>query len=178
MIAMSRVIKLTKKQLQEMDTSDFLYLDTNNDKCSSDAESHISVDGKIDDTTSGDTLISDKIANSLTPQWYNRYRSYANLQGRCMREGVDLDNDNVDDFYNSEELDILSNNKDNDNLCKISQGVERKTDMLVDSISSLTAKQQGIVINKILDNVDLSSLPYSWKKELMMKLFSNNKGES
>jgi hypothetical protein len=174
---MSRVIRLTKKQLQEMDSSDFLYLDTDNDRSPSDADSHISVDGKIDDTTSGNTLTADKVANSLTPQWYNRYRSYANLQGRCMREGVDLDNDNVDDFYNHDELDILSNGKDNDNLCKIPQGVERKTDILVDSISQLTAKQQGIVINKILDNVDMSSLPYSWRKELMMKLLSNNQGE-
>lgn len=160
-----------------MDSSDFLYLDTGNDRSPSDADSHISVDGKIDDTTSGNTLTADKVANSLTPQWYNRYRSYANLQGRCMREGVDLDNDNVDDFYNHDELDILSNGKDNDNLCKIPQGVERKTDILVDSISQLTAKQQGIVINKILDNVDMSSLPYSWRKELMMKLLSNNQGE-
>lgn len=160
-----------------MDSSDFLYLDTDNDRSPSDADSHISVDGKIDDTTSGNTLTGDKIANSLTPQWYNRYRSYANLQGRCMREGVDLDNDNVDDFYNHDELDILSNGKDNDNLCKIPQGVERKTDILVDSISQLTVKQQGIVINKILDNVDMSSLPYSWRKELMMKLLSNNQGE-
>lgn len=161
-----------------MDSSGFLYLDTDNDRSPSDADSHIGVDGKIDDTTSGNTLTADKVANSLTPQWYNRYRSYTNLQGRCMREGVDLDNDNVDDFYNHDELDILSNGKDNDNLCKIPQGVERKTDILVDSISQLTAKQQGIVINKILDNVDMSSLPYSWRKELMMKLLSNNQGET
>lgn len=174
---MSRIIKLTKKQLQEMDSSDFLYLDTDNDRSPSDAESQISVDGKIDDTTSGDTLIGNKVANSLTPQWYNRYRSYANLQGRCMREGVDINKDGVDDFYNNEELDILSNGDNNDNLCKIPAGVERKTDILVDAISNLTTKQQAIVINKILENVNMSNIPYSWRKELMMKLLSNNQGE-
>lgn len=160
-----------------MDSSGFLYLDTNNDRSPSDADSHISVDGKIDDTTSGDTLTGDKVAHSLTPQWYNRYRSYANLQGRCMREGVDVDNDGVDDFYNNDELDILSNGNDNDNLCKIPQGVERKTDILVDAIKPLNTRQQAIVINKILENVNMSDIPYSWRKELMMKLLSNNQGE-
>lgn len=174
---MQKVIKLTKRQLQEMNCTDFFYLDTDNDRCSTDGQSHISVDGKVDDINSGETLISDKIANSLTPQWYNRYRSYANLQGRCVREGVDLDKDNVDDFFNHEELDIASNKKDNDNLCKIPQGAEKKTDMFIDAIIPLNCKQQAICINKILDNVDLSSLPYSWKKELYLKLITNNGGE-
>ena len=92
-----------------------------------------------------------------------------------MREGVDVNNDNVDDFYNNDELDILSNGDNNDNLIQIPQGVDYKTNMLVDAMNNLNPKQQAIVINKILENVDMNSIPYRWKKELIMKLLSNNK---
>ena len=92
-----------------------------------------------------------------------------------MREGVDVNNDNVDDFYNNDELDILSNGDNNDNLIQIPQGVDYKTNMLVAAMNNLNSKQQAIVINKILENVDMNSIPYRWKKELIMKLLSNNK---
>ena len=90
-------------------------------------------------------------------------------------ESVDVNNDNVDDFYNNDELDILSNGDNNDNLIQIPQGVDYKTNMLVDAMNNLNSKQQAIVINKILENVNMNDIPYRWKKELIMKLLSNNK---
>ena len=95
-----------------------------------------------------------------------------------MREGVDINKDNVDDFYNNDELDTLSNGDINDNLTKIPQGVEYKTDVLIDAIDTLQPKQQAIVLNKILENLDMSSIPYMWKKELIKKLMTNNKNET
>lgn len=172
---MPRIIKLTKRQLTETDEGDFSYVDDENGMPSSIGQTQISVDGKVSDTESGDTLIGDRVANTLTPQSYSRFSHYTNGYRHGMREGVDVNNDNVDDFYNNDELDILSNGDDKDNLVKIPEGVDYKTDMLVDAMSSLSSKQQAIVINKILENIDMSSLPYNWKKELMMKLLSNNK---
>lgn len=172
---MPRIIKLTKKQLKEADDGNFDYIDDNNDMPSSNNLSQISVDGKLDNDRSGDPLIGDRIAKSITAQTYSRFNNYSNNFRHGMREGVDVNNDNVDDFYNNDELDILSNGDDNDNLVKIPQGVDYKTNMLVDSMSNLNSKQQAIVLNKILENIDLNSIPYRWKKELIMKMLSNNK---
>ena len=172
---MPRIIKLTKRQLKETDSSDFDYIDDENDMPSRIGQSQISVNGKVDDTESGDTLIGDRVAKSMTPQTYSRFNNYSNGYCHRMREGVDVNKDNVDDFYNNDELDMLSNGDNNDNLIKIPQGVDYKTNMLVDAMNNLNPKQQAIVINKILENVDMISIPYRWKKELIVKLLSNNK---
>lgn len=172
---MPKIIKLTRKQLREADECDFDYIDNENDMPSSNGQTQIGVDGKIDDTESGDTLIGDRVAASMMPQTYSRFNNYSNGYHHCMREGVDVNNDNVDDFYNNDELDILSNGDNNDNLVKIPQGVDYKTDMLVNAMSNLNSRQQAIVLNKILENVDMNNIPYKWKKELIMKLLSNNK---
>ena len=116
---MPRIIKLTKQQLKETDNGDFDYIDNENDMPSRIGQSQISVDGKVDDTESGDTLIGDRIAKSMTPQTYSRFNNYSNGYCHRMREGVDVNNDNVDDFYNNDELDILSNGDNNDNLIQI-----------------------------------------------------------
>jgi hypothetical protein len=102
------------------------------------------------------------------------------VRPQTMREGInvanDNNNDNVDDFYNHSELDIMSNGDDKDNLTKIPNGVDKKTQILVDAISSsnLKPKQQAMVLNKLLEVLNISSIPYSWKKELMLKLKGNN----
>lgn len=171
---MPRIIKLTRKQLGEADDGDFDYIDNDNDLPPSQGQSQISVDGKLNDVDYGNTLIGDKVAGSMTPQTYSRFNNYSNSRPRGMREGVDINNDNVDDFYNNDELDILSNGDNGDNLVKIPQGVDYKTDALVSAISNLNAKQQAIVLNKILENVNLSGIPYKWRKELIMKITSNN----
>ena len=172
---MPRIIKLTKRQLKETDISDFDYIDDENDMPSRIGQSQISVNGKVDDTESGDTLIGDRVAKWMTPQTYSLFNNDSNGYCHRMREGVDVNKDNVDDFYNNDELDMLSNGDNNDNLIKIPQGVDYKTNMLVDAMNNLNPKQQAIVINKILENVDMISIPYRWKKELIMKLLSNNK---
>lgn len=171
---MPRIIKLTKKQLREADDGNFDYIDDNNDMPSSNCQTQISVDGKLDNDRSGNPLISDRIAKSITAQTYSRFNNYANNCRHGVREGVDINDDNIDDFYNNDELDILSNGDDNDNLVKVPQGVDYKTDMLVNSMTNLNPKQQAIVLNKILENIDLNSIPYRWKKELIMKMLSNN----
>ena len=92
-----------------------------------------------------------------------------------MREGVDLDKSNdfydMKGFYNAE-LNILTNNNDKDNLVKIPQSIERKLDILLDSIkqSNLTPKQQAIVLNKIIEELDYDNIPNQWKKELINDL--------
>ena len=92
-----------------------------------------------------------------------------------MREGVELDQSN--DFYdmkgfNNSELNTLTNGNSKDNLVKIPQSIEKKLDVLLDSIkqSNLTPKQQAIVLNKIIEELDYDNIPNQWKKELINDL--------
>ena len=81
-----------------------------------------------------------------------------------------MNNDGVDDFYNNAELDTLGNGDTNDDLIKIPESVQRKMNLLIDSMQMLSPKQQAIVLNKIIESFDLSSIPYSWLKELRLKI--------
>ena len=169
-----RIIKVTKEQLKETEGEAFKYLDANNDTPSSNGSSEIGVTGKTDDETYGTPVSGDKIANTLTPQGYNRYRMYGNnvIPG-YVRES-DENHDSVDDFYNNAELDTLSNRDSSDNLIKLPKGTDYKLDILIDNISKLQPKQQAMVLNKIMETIDLSNIPYSWAKELMHKILSRN----
>ena len=171
---MAKIIKLTKAQLMEADSTAFGYLDVENSTPSNVGTKEIGVTGKIDDKEYGDPIPSDKIANTMTVQGYNRYRMYgSNVRPHSIREN-DVNNDGVDDFYNNSELDILSNNDDQDNLIKIPKGVDAKLDLLIHSITNLQPKQQAMVLNKLVETMKLDSIPYSWAKELMHKILSRN----
>lgn len=171
---MAKIIKLTKAQLMEADSTAFGYLDVDNSTPSNVGTKEIGVTGKIDDKEYGDPIPSDKIANTMTVQGYNRYRMYgSNVRPHSIREN-DVNNDGVDDFYNNSELDILSNNDDQDNLIKIPKGVDAKLDLLIHSITNLQPKQQAMVLNKLVETMKLDSIPYSWAKELMHKILSRN----
>ena len=171
---MAKIIKLTKAQLMEADSTAFGYLDVDNSTPSNVGTKEIGVTGKIDDKEYGDPIPSDKIANTMTVQGYNRYRMYgSNVRPHSIREN-DVNNDGVDDFYNHSELDILSNNDDQDNLIKIPKGVDAKLDLLIHSITNLQPKQQAMVLNKLVETMKLDSIPYSWAKELMHKILSRN----
>lgn len=178
---MVRNIKITEKQynmLQEMDDDDFAYF-TNDDTKPYDGQVNITADGKLNAETNSDPTMGDKVQQTMTPQGYARYRSYGNIYPRTMREGInpiqDKNKDGVDDFYNHDELDILSNGKEEDNLTKIPVGIDTKTQMLVDAIkgNNLMPKQQAMILNKLIEVLDISKIPFSWKKELMLKLASN-----
>lgn len=174
---MSKNIKITEKQykmLQEEIDNDFIYF-TDNDTKPYDGQVNISANGKIDGETNAKLTTADKVQQSLTPQGYGRYRCYGNISPRTVREGVEIDQS--DDFYNMKgfnnpELNTLTNDDNKDNLVKIPQSIERKLDILLDSIkqSNLTPKQQAIVLNKIIEELDYDSIPNQWKKELINDL--------
>lgn len=177
---MPKNIKVTEKQyqtIQEELDNEFTYF-SDDDTKKYDGQVNITANGKMNTETNGEPTTADKVQRSLTPQSYNRYRSYGNIYPRSMREGIDVDknNDNVDDFYNHNELDILSNGDNDDNLTKIPSGIDRKTQILVDAIknNNLSPKQQAMVLNKLIEVLDLQAIPYSWKKELMLKVKSDN----
>lgn len=168
-----RVIKLTERQIREAEGSGFKFLQ-NGDFRQYNGQSEVSAVGKENDEEDGEPKTTDDFAHKQTPQYYSRL-SMRPLRQRTIQE-TDTNSDGVDDFYNNDELDTLGNENSNDDLTKIPKGVQNKADLLIRSMSNLTPKQQAIVLNKILEALDLNSLPYSWLKELRLKI--NNKSNT
>lgn len=172
---MTRNIKITEEQykmLQETDET-FTYVGDTESK-PFDGYGNITPDGKIDGETPADVkLITKKFSDNLSMQGWNRYRSYgSNVYPTTMRE-----NNQKNDFYDvngfeSGELNTLTNGDEKDNLIKIPYSIERKLNILLDSIKelNLTPKQQGIILNKVIETLDYDAIPYQWKKELINDL--------
>lgn len=161
-------IKITESQLYEAQQDAFEYL-TNSDTVPSDGQKNTSVGGKLNNKENGAPITTDDFASMTTTQGYNRYGAIGNTFTRGLTE-TDNNKDGVDDFYNNDELDIMSNGDETDNLEGISNTVDTRTDTLVNLIKQLPPKKQAIVLNKILENMDLNGLSYNWKKELAKKL--------
>jgi hypothetical protein len=162
-----RIIKLTKKQLAEAEENAFNYLD-NADFKQYAGQSEISVPGKENDEEYGNEKPTDAFADKISSQAYNRYAGFA-YRPYALKES-DINTDGIDDFYNNDELVTLGNENQNDDLVKIPEGVKNKMDILIDSMQMLSPKQQAIVLNKMIESFDLSSLPYAWLKELRLKI--------
>lgn len=174
-----RIIKITERQLKETEGKAFEYLNIDNDTTPHNGNSEISVSGKLNDIENGKPITTDKVASTIIPQSYNRFHHYANQFHNTMRENVDNDknDDGIDDFYNNDDMNVFNNGIDDDNLTRLPQNVINKTELLIQAItnSHLTPKQQAIVLNKIICNMNTNDLPNMWLKELMMKLHTDNK---
>lgn len=171
---MKRVIVITetqKKMLKESETNAFEFLDSDNDVPSNVGNSQIGVSGKTDDKEYGKPATGDKISNSLTVQGWNRFnRGYGRYVTPTNIHENDDNYDGVDDFYNHDEMDVLSDGDDNNNLINVPQTVEQRLENLMKVINNMSPKQQAMVVNKIIENIKIDKIPYSWAKELMLKI--------
>lgn len=171
---MSKNIKISEEQyklLQETDET-FTYVGDTESK-PFDGYGNITADGKIDgETAAPEKTTADRIGKMRSVDGWNRYRSYGNVYPTTMRE-----QDERNDFYDvngfqSKELNTLTNDNEKDNLIKIPYSIERKLNILLDSIKelNLTPKQQGIILNKVIETLDYDAIPNQWKKELINDL--------
>lgn len=173
---MAKNIKVSKEQynrLKEAIEDEFSYV-TNSNYKPYDGQVNVSANGKKTSEDYGNPVTSDMIQQSITPQSYNRFRSYGNIS-HAMREGVVINpKQNFYDTanFNNKELDILSNNGKNDNLVKIPQSVQDKLNILLDSVkkTKLSPKQQAIVLHKLIEELSHGNIAYSLKKELINDL--------
>ena len=170
---MKRIIKVTENQLRETEGAAFEYLDISNDNPYGN-NSEISADGKIDNIEFGEPVTGDEVSNTMTNQVYNRFYNTYGRTPRYVSEN-DNNNDGVDDFYNHDELDTLSDGDESNNLMKVPQSVENKLEILISQIQKLNSKQQAMILNKLIETLELQNIPYSWTKELMLKLSSKNR---
>jgi hypothetical protein len=164
-----KVIVVTEQQIKEAGEETFSYLDASNDMNPNGNEKEITADGQLSDKEYGNPVTTDKIGKTITNQCYG---SYGYMWTGRMRESTDKDGDGIDDFYNNSELDILSNGNSNDDLVKIPEGVDYKVNNLVTACQNLSPKQKAIVLNRFIESFDLNEVPYSWKKEMILKIRS------
>lgn len=180
---MARNIKITEKQykmLENLNEEEYTYLDSDDNTNPYTGYNEISPEGKNPDgiTPPEKRTTGDKIQQMRTMDGWNRYRTYGNITPTTVREGISSESLNQsNDFYDvngvplpSKELDILSDDNEENDLIKIPVGVDKKTDILLDATKALTPKQQAIVLNKMIEELDTDNIPYQWKKELIEKL--------
>lgn len=184
---MSKNIIITEKQYKkilESTEETFSYINDNDDTKPYDGQMNITANGKLEPDENAKPTTSDEIQKSLTPQSWNRYRTYGNVTPRAMSEGVEIkqgnDTNQADDTgevnasFNTtnKELNMLTDNNKDDNLVKIPQGVQDKINLLLDVVDKnrLSPKQKAIVLNKLIEELNTNSVPYrlqkKWKKDI------------
>lgn len=172
---MNKIIKLTERQIYEaIENDDFQYLN-DNDIPHNDGNVNITVGGRLNDDEYSKPITTDKISQTIGKQQYPNYGNfYYTKTYNTMKEGIDNNNDGIDDFYNNKEMDVLSNGNPKDNITRIPASVDEKLDNLINvmNMNNLSIKQQAMVLNKIIESIPTNMIPPIWKKELMLKLNS------
>lgn len=177
---MNRTIKVTEKQynfIKEAIDNTYSYVDET-DTVPYDGLTNVSVGGKRNGEKNADyNPTTDDFGKVNTPQSYwRRYKQQTAPYPHCVREGIDpsndKDGDGVDDFYDQSDIDILSDGDESNELVRIPEGIDQRTDGLINMVKrlGLNPKQQAIILNKMIEELDIKDIPYSWKKILMRKI--------
>lgn len=164
-----KTIIISESQLREMG-GDFEYFG----KCDTnpyDGMTHPTPGGILSNGETAKPVDTDRIADTMSPQTYRRY---GNIYGRAVsvRESEDTNKDGVDDFYNNDAMNTLTNDTDNDDLTKVPESVIQRLDLFLDAVgnTTLTPRQNAIILTKVISKLDVKGIPYRWKRELMMKI--------
>lgn len=170
-----RTIKVTREQLREAYPDAYEYLDSDSDVKPYDGTTDISVTGKLSDEEDGMPVTTDDIANMVTNQ-NSPYGYRPSGYARPYISEDDNNGDGVDDFYNHSELDTISNGDKNDDITRVPESVIRKIDILIEAMSPLNGKQKAMLLNKLVENIDMTQVPSQWRKELALKITSGKNG--
>lgn len=138
------------RKIEENFDNDFSYISDNDTKhCSGNTD--ITVDGRIEDGVNGDTVTTDMIQQSLTPQSWNRYRQYGNIYPRTMRENYDINS--ADDIGETDAFDSLE--LQGNMLTQIPQTVQDRLKKFLSSVQdqNLTPKKKAILLNTLVKNL-------------------------
>lgn len=166
-----RLIKITEKQLREVEGFNYF---SGSDTPNGDGNTHISVGGRYDGNEMAKPIDSNDIASSETANSYNRYYDRSHGITRNLREDIDenqdLDGDNDNNgIKDNAETPEFDDNPNND-VVQIPQGVEYKEQMLAKAVKGLTPKQQGVVLKRFTDDLNLKGLMPSQLRNLRLNV--------
>lgn len=176
-----RIIKLTEQQLMETEGEAFSYL-SGSDNPSYKGNSMVSVNGIKDEKNDGLPMTSDDLSDEIVPNTYNRFnRLYG--QGKHLYDDpfdYNMDEANIkkNDIVNptvlsgKDELDTLNDGNQNDDLTRIPISIEQKLDNLLAAMqqAEITGKQAAMLLNKMIEKINFSNIPYPWIKLLRSKI--------
>lgn len=184
----NRIFKLTEAQLLEYDETSSNLFTNDSETPQYNGFSQITPNGKVEPDDFAEPKTTDDFAQKLNTQriyrcggaWSQPSASKlsldVDLDDKNIKESKELDNDKdddgVDDFYNHEELDTLSNGDSKDNLTRIPESVQMRCNALLQEMSKnkLSPKQSAIILNRLIEAIDLRGIPYAWLKELKLKI--------
>jgi len=166
-----RLIKITEKQLREVEGFNYF---SGSDMPNGDGNTHISVGGRYDGNEMAKPIDGNDIASSETANSYNRYYDRSHGITRNLREDIvenqDLDGDNDNNgIKDNAETPEFDDNPNND-IVQIPQGVEYKEQMLAKAVKTLTPKQQGVVLKRFTDDLNLKGLMPSQLRNLRLNV--------
>lgn len=170
-----RTIRITERQLKEAYPDAYEYLDSDSDVKPFDGNTNISVAGKVSDEEDGMPITTDDVATMVTNQ-NNPYSYRSSGYARPYIGEADANADGVDDFYNHDEMDTLSNGEKKDDITRVPDSIIRKLDILIGAMAPLNGKQKTMILNKMVENVDMQQVPYQWRKELALKITAGKNG--
>jgi hypothetical protein len=174
---MLKNIKITERQyqmLQEADENTFPYV-TNSISKPFDGNTNTTADGKVDGEENAKPTTSDEVASMRRMDgWWNGNRSRGNNCATMLREFKD---EQSNDFYDvsgfkNKELNTLTDENDKNDLEKIPYSIEQKLNFLLDLIKqmNLSPRKQGMIVKKVIQELDYDAIPNQWKKQLINDL--------
>lgn len=181
---MRKKIIISESQLRSIIESDGQYINPENNKPEYNGWSDTTAEGGLDSEDDIMPMTTDDLANDMTNQRIAHYG--------CTRQGVvpkipkdgivdedvnfnnnSMTNDNDNSFLDSG-LDALSNNDKDDDSIVINNTIQSHIELLINDMKSLPAKKKAMVINKMIENADLESIPQAWKRDLVLKIWNDN----
>lgn len=189
---MNKIIKITEGQLMESEGDVFSYIDSSDDDKPFDGQSMITAQGKLDGVKkNGEPIMTDRVARQRSLQTRNYPGGFFGGFGipyvggmgmGCMCEGIDVNKDNIDDFYSDvnsvgRDIDQMSDGDPTNNLEVIPPSVDKYLNNLLDQMKqhNLNNKQVAMVMNKMLEeNPRLSANSEFVKNLLRQKIDPKN----
>lgn len=140
--------------------------------------SQVSADGIKSPGEPADPQITDRVAQGAAPNRYFFGFRNGNGYSTLVREGFDNNDksgDGVNDMFNTN-ANQLNNGNPNDDREIISHSVQRPLNALINATETagLTPYKKANVINKVIDKMDLTDLPQSYKRETAYKILNKN----
>lgn len=186
---MGKIIRLTEKQLKEIEESMFSTGFDSPNAVPEYPQSETTVSGKINPEEFADPVTTDDFADAQCksfPWGVGAY--YRGTHVPMVAEGeqaaisdmyndTDQTGDGVPDKFNHAETNQLTDGDESDDQQIIPHTVEMHLDRLINAIrqTNLSPKKQANILNKLIANTNIQNLPPSYKKESSLKILNKPK---
>lgn len=187
-IVTSHQLNEMKRYMTEMEDANYVYIDSSSTLPSMTGLETVSANGgcpdyrnfeKIEPTTTDD--VADTMCNMRTTRMsgsgFGVNKNFTDDE-EDITESVEIGGGNYqgigdDTIGNSQLLDTLSDGDDSDDDSMVNRTILAAVDRLINLTQSLPAKKKAMVLNKIIENYELESIPHTWKRQLIQKIWNS-----